>query len=127
MDCNQVCQGIQQFLRIAVTNLFLGAFYLGIAIFGLWLALKLLSNVFGVLISSWETVRSSWLGTRAHLIYLIPVCAISCALIWGAGINEYSSGALGAAVEWAAFLTGAAAITNLVSGFPSNRQTKSPK
>lgn len=127
MDCNQVCQGIQQFLGNAVTNLFLGAFYLGSAMLLLWLAFKLLGNVFGVLASSWETVRSSWLGKRAHLIYLVPTCAVACALIWGAGINEYNSGGLGAAVEWAAFLTGAAAIANLVSGYPSNRQTKDPK
>jgi hypothetical protein len=85
MDCNQVCQGIQQFLGNAVTNLFFGALYLGTAIL------------------------------------------VACALIWGAGINEYNSGGLGAAVEWAAFLTGAAAIANLVSGYPSNRQTKDPK
>jgi|HubBroStandDraft_4_1064222.scaffolds.fasta_scaffold118670_3 hypothetical protein len=118
MDCNQVCQGIQQFLSNAVTNLFLGAFYLGAAILVLWLACKLLSNVFGMLTSS--------LGKRAHLIYLVPVCAVSCALIWGAGVTEYNS-VLGAAVEWAAFLTGAAAIANLVSGYPGNRQTKDPK
>ena len=48
MDCNQVCQGIQQFFGIAITNLLLGAFYLGATIFLLWLAFKLLSNLFGV-------------------------------------------------------------------------------
>jgi hypothetical protein len=127
MDCNQVCQGIQQFFGIAaITNLLLGAFYLGVTIFVLWLAFKLLNNVFGVLTSSWETARASWLGRRAHLIYLVPIFAVSCALIWGAGINEYSD-ALGAVVEWAAFLTGAAAIANLVSGYPSNQRTKDPK
>ena len=122
MDCNQVCQGIQQFLGNAVTKLFLGAVYLGGAVLMLWLAFKLLRKVFGVLNSSWETARSSWLGKRAHLVYLLPVFAVSCALIWGAGINEYNSGALGAAVEWVAFLTGAATIANLMSGYPSHRQ-----
>jgi hypothetical protein len=46
------------------------------------------------------------------------------AILVGVGLLALDAWAF---LEWAAFLTGAAAIANLISGYPSNQRTNEPK
>lgn len=122
MECNQVCQGIQQFIGNIFVNLFWGALIIG----GIFLAFKLLSSaitgVAGALRGTYTDIRNTplgrRLGKRTHLVYLAPISAIGFYEAFKSPlVREYWW--FEPLTFWTGALAGGIAIANLLTGFPS--------
>jgi hypothetical protein len=130
MDCNQVCQGIQQFFG----NIFATIFWAAVIIGGIILVFKLLAafvthvttEVRGAFDDICGSPLGRLLGTRAHLLYLAPLSALSFAAVAYSPIVQQVE-LVAIAVFSLGLIFGILAAANLLSGFPSaNRKPPPP-
>jgi len=125
MDCNQVCQGIRQFLGNTLSNIFGGVLICGAVLLALKLIGSLIASAFNEIRGTITDICNSRLGRRlgrrAHLLYLLPICAFTlCYVEFSPFVRELWW--LEELLYWTGFVTGAMSVANIATGYPSPKQ-----